>query len=191
MNKTTVAVSEEDYKRIIETMKNGFVFHDVHHKPNIRIATVLMLEYNLGLRLGDILHLTIRSFVKDGERCRLDVKEEKTGKERRFTVPDVIYQFVRDYAYENSIHPEARLFPITERAVLKHLKAACNYLNIEGVGSHSFRKAYATRAYEASGFNIELVRTLLQHSSVTITQRYIGIGSRELEETIEKNILLL
>jgi len=39
-------------------------------------------------------------------------------------------------------------------------------------------------------YNIELVRTLLQHSSVNVTQRYIGIGSKEMEDALKKNICL-
>ena len=160
------------------------------HKPNERIATVLQLEYNLGLRIGDILNLTMDSFVKDGSRYRLDIHEQKTGKYRNFTVPVEIYNFIRDYAYENNIHPKAKLFPITERAVLKHLKVTCDCLGLQGVGTHSFRKAYATNIYVNNHYNIELVRVLLQHSSTVVSQRYIGIGSKELETAIEKNINL-
>lgn len=190
INKRTKAVDEETYKRIVSVLRKGFTHTGVDYKPNERIATVLILEYNLGLRVGDILNLTVDSFVKDGNRYRLDMYEQKTGKYRNFTVPDEVYQFIRDYAYEHNISPRSRLFPITERAVLKHLKVVCEYLKIPGVGSHSFRKAFATNVYVNNHYNIELVRTLLQHSSVTVTQRYIGIGSKELEDAIQKNICL-
>ena len=171
-------------------MKNGFAHEGVQYKPNERIATVLVLEYNLGLRVGDILQLKVDSFVKDGSRYRLDIYEQKTGKYRNFTVPNEVYQFVLDYAYKNHISSKTKLFTITERAVLKHLKAVCSYLNLNGVGSHSFRKGFATNVYVNNHYNIELVRTLLQHSSVNVTQRYIGIGSKELEEAIQKNVCL-
>ncbi len=190
MNKRTRAIDEDTYKLIITTMKNGFVHEGVQYKPNERIATVLVLEYNLGLRVGDILQLKVDSFVKDGSRYRLDMYEQKTGKYRNFTVPNEVYQFVRDYAYAHGISSSARLFPITERAVLKHLKAVCSYLALNGVGSHSFRKGFATNVYVNNHYNIELVRSLLQHSSVNVTQRYIGIGSKELEEAIQKNVCL-
>lgn len=190
MNKRTRAIDEETYKRIISTMQKGFEYQGVIHKKNEKISTVLQLEYNLGLRIGDILNLTMDNFMKDGSRYRLDIHEQKTGKYRNFTVPVEIYNFIRDYAYENNINPKARLFPITERAVLKHLKVTCDYLGLEGIGTHSFRKAFATNMYVNNHYNIELVRVLLQHSSVTVTQRYIGIGSRELETAIEKNINL-
>lgn len=190
MNKRTRAIDEETYKLIIATMQKGFEYGGITHKPNERIATVLQLEYNLGLRIGDILNLTMDSFVKDGSRYRLDIHEQKTGKYRNFTVPVEIYNFIRDYAYENNIHPKAKLFPITERAVLKHLKVTCDYLGLQGVGTHSFRKAYATNIYVNNHYNIELVRVLLQHFSTVVSQKYIGIGSKELETAIEKNINL-
>ena len=190
MNKKARAIDEETFKLIIATMKNGFEYNGVTYKPNNRVATVLTLEYNLGLRIGDVLQLRVDSFVKDGNRYRLDMHEQKTGKYRNFTIPNEVYQFVLDYAYKNNISSKAKLFPITERAVSKHLKAVCSYLNLEGVTSHSFRKGFATNVYVNNNYNIELVRTLLQHSSVNVTQRYIGIGSKELEDAIKNNICL-
>lgn len=191
MNKRTRALDEETYIKIISTIKQGFLHEGVRHKPNVRIATILVLEYNLGLRISDILLLTVNSFVKDGSRYRLDLYEKKTGKFRNFTVPAEVYQYVRDYAYQNGIGQKAHLFPITERAVLKHLKATTDFLGLEGVASHSFRKSYATNIYVNNNYNIELVRVLLNHSSCVVSQRYIGIGTAELEKAISKNVHLL
>lgn len=188
MNKRTKAIDTETYKLIIATIKKGFVYDGVQHKPNERIATILVLEYNLGLRVIDILNLRMDSFVKDGSRYRLDIYEQKTGKYCNMTVPNEVYQFVRDYAYQHNISAKAKLFPITERAVLKHLKVVCMHLGLEGVGTHSFRKGFATNIYVNNNYNIELVRALLRHSSVVVSQRYIGIGSKELEDAIHKNI---
>lgn len=188
MNKRTKAIDEVTYRLIISTIQAGFKHQGIYHKPNNRVATILQLEYNLGLRISDILNLTMDSFVKDSKRYRLSICEQKTGKYRGFTVPMAVYSFVRDYAYENNISPTAKLFPITERAVLKHLKITVDYLGLNDIGTHSFRKAFATNAYVNSDYNIELVRVLLQHSSVVTSQRYVGIGSKELEEVIEKNV---
>ncbi len=54
MNKKTVALSGEQYEGIINTIRKGFICADGHIvKPNDRIATVLTLEANLGLRISD------------------------------------------------------------------------------------------------------------------------------------------
>lgn len=45
--------------------------------------------------------------------------------------------------------------------------------------------------YCNNDFNIELVRTLLQHSNIMTTQRYIGIGTKDLEIALQKHIKLI
>ena len=60
MNKKTVALTEEQYKTIIEIIRSGFICADGHDvKPNNRIATALVLEANLGLRISDVLQLRL------------------------------------------------------------------------------------------------------------------------------------
>lgn len=186
MNKQTVALTTEQYKEIISTMKTGFT----GCRPNSRVATALMLEANLGLRISDILRLRLADIVKDGERYRLAITEQKTGKARVFTVPLALYQFIRCYCMDNSIQTDQRIFPLTERAVQKQLKIVCDYLGYTGVSTHSFRKYYATAIYRDSNYNIALVQKLLQHSSAAVTQRYIGIQPQEVEEAIEKHLKL-
>lgn len=185
-NKRTVALTVEQYKNIIQTMKEGFS----GCRPNHRIATALMLEGNLGLRISDILRLRLCDIVKDGERYRLSIIEQKTGKARVFTVPIALYQFIRLYCMDNQIPEDAIIFPLTERQVQKHLQIVCAYLGYESISTHSFRKFYATEIYKDSGYNVALVQQLLQHSSAAVTQRYIGIQPKEIEQAIEAHLRL-
>lgn len=192
MNKKTRALTEEQYRKIITTINEGFVTAAGERvKPNSRIATALTLEANLGLRISDILHLTINQIVKDGDRYRLDLVEQKTGKKREFTVPTEIYIYIQNYALENNINPRARLFQITERTVQRHLKMVCDYLEYEYISTHSFRKFFASSIYKDNGCDINLVRVLLQHSSVVTTLRYIGVQPQEIENALQKHINLL
>ena len=132
-------------------------------RPNDRIASVEMLQAVLGLRLGDVLNLRMNSFVKDGSLWKLDIREEKTGKVRNFTVPIEVYTFIQDYAYANNIGKDCKLFPISTRQVEMHLSKVFQYMN---------------------DYDIELVRVLLQHSDVRTTQRYLGIGKKQVEEAL-------
>lgn len=192
MNKRTVALTTEQYKKIIKTIMSGFVDKDQNIvKPNRRIATALTLEANLGLRIGDILKLRLSDIIRDGDRYRLDIIEEKSGKKREFTVPLEIYAYIQNYALENNIRTTAKLFEISERAVNKHLQKVCKYLNLDGIGSHSFRKFFATTIYNNNRHNINLVRVLLQHSSIVTTQRYIGLQPEEIEEALQNHIHLI
>ena len=187
MNRKTIALTTDQYKEIIQTMKEGFC----GCRPNERIATALVLEGNLGLRISDILSLRLCNIVMDGDRYRLEIVEQKTGKKRIFTVPLVIQQYVENYCLRNGIRREERIFPITERAVQKQLKIVCDYLGYEGISTHSFRKWYATEMYKSNGCDIALVQRLLQHSSAATTQRYIGIEPQRIEEAIQGHARLL
>ena len=60
----------------------------------------------------------------------------------------------------------------------------------DSISTHSFRKFYATEIYRNSGYNIALVQQLLQHSSAAVTQKYIGIQQKELEQAIENHLCL-
>ena len=177
MNKKTKALTTEQYKEIIQTMKEGFC----GCRPNERVATALVLEGNLGLRISDIVKLRLCDIVLDGDRYRLEIVEQKTGKSRVFTVPLVIQQYIENYCLRNGLRRDELIFPLTERAIQKQLKIVCDYLGFEGISTHSFRKWYATEIYKNSGYDIALVQRLLQHSSAATTQRYIGIESQRIE----------
>lgn len=185
-NKRTKALTEEQYNNIIDTMRSGFS----GCRPNNRIATALVLEANLGIRISDILNLKLNDIVRDGNRYRLDIVEIKTKKKRIFTVPLDVYSIIQTYCIENDIKPDTRIFPITERAVQKQLKIVTDWLGYEDISTHSFRKFFATEIYKDNDYNIVLVQKLLQHSTPAVTQKYIGLSSKEIEEALGKHIRL-
>ena len=185
-NKKSLALTREQYEIIIAKMRSG----GINFRANNRIATALVIEANLGLRIGDILSLRMHDIVLDGARYRLDITEEKTGKKRVFTVPQPIYQYLRVYCIDNNIKNDEVIFPITERAVQKYLSKVTKELGYKSIGTHSFRKFFATEIYVNNNYNLILVQQLLQHSSSAITQRYIGISSKELEDALAGHINL-
>ena len=187
MNKKTKALTTEQYKEIIQTMREGFC----GCRPNERIATALVLEGNLGLRISDILKLRLWEVVRDGDRFRLEVVEQKTGKKRVFTVPQVIQQYMENYCLRKGIRWNDLMIPITERAVQKQLHIVFDNLGYEGISTHRFRKWYAKEIYNANGFDIALVQRLLQHSSAATTQRYIGIEPQRIEQAIQNHAQLI
>lgn len=186
-NKTTVALTLEQFREIIDTMRSG----GAGFRPNNRIAACLVLEANLGLRIEDILQLHLSDFIKDGSNYRINITEQKTQKKRIFIVPLAVYQFIFMYCSENSIGKTDVIFPITTRAVQKHLQKVAYYLGYENIGTHSFRKFFATDLYESNGRDIELVRELLQHSSTVTTQRYIKRSSQAVEDAIQKHVFII
>ena len=189
MNKKTVALTKEMYQEIIDTMRKGFT----GCRPNNRIATALVVEANLGLRISDVLNLRLSDIIRDGERYRLDIVEQKTGKKREFTVLAEVYNCLKIFCLENGIKTHEQIFSITERAVQKQLQRVCEYLGdgYVNVSTHSFRKFFATRIYADNDSNILLVQRLLQHSSPNTTQKYIGLEPKAVESALQKHNCLM
>lgn len=185
-----MAFTVEQYKESIRLLRSGFELNGVEIRPNSRIATIEVLQACLGLRLGDTLDLRMVSFIKDANRWRLDIVEEKTKKVREFTVPLDIYSFIQEYAYANNISKDAKLFDVSERQVERHLNKVFTKMTLplRNYGSHSYRKFFATQVYVNNNYDIKLVQTLLQHSSPATTALYVGISQKNVEDALAGTI---
>lgn len=190
MNKKTRALSKEEYEKIIETIQYGFIYNGIKIQPNPRIATAFVVQANTGLRIGDLLNLRLKDIVKESGRYHFNIREEKTKKPRTFTIAPEVYTYLQSYALENGIKPTAKLFDISSRGISKHLKTTAEYLGYEGIGTHSFRKFFAMSIYNNNGYNVELVRELLQHSSVSITQHYLGVSPQLVEKALLNHVYI-
>ena len=186
---TTRTLSQEDYEKLVKTIRIGYTYKNVKHRPNDQIATILVLEANLGCRIGDIIALRTDSIIKDGEIFKLNITEEKTGKKRYFIVPLAIKNFIDHYCECNGI-TSGRLFDIEAPAVWKQLRAATGYLGLENVSTHSLRKKIACDLYENTGHDIEAVAAFLNHASINTTRRYIRRSDAQLESAISQAVSL-
>ena len=184
----TRAITEAEYREIIGLMRAG---KPGYFKPNERAAMALVMEANLGIRISDIVKLRLCDIIRDGDRWRLSIVEQKTGKARIFTVSDEMRAFLVDYCYQNGIKGDEPIVQIQIRTVQDALKKVTNFLEMDRIGTHSFRKYFATRIYENSGNDVELVREILQHTSLETTQRYLRATSERVDSALNDNMVLL
>lgn len=189
---TTDAADLDTLQNVVKTLKSGYKAADGKtHRPSPKLATIVTMEANTGIRIGDLLRLRLCDFVREGNFWRFNIVEQKTGKIRSLPVPDAVYQFVCDYCQANQIPPDACIFPITPREVQKQLKAVREYLGYDNISTHSFRKFAGQEVYAASGYDIETVREFYQHASIQTTQAYLRRTSRKLESAIEKSVHII
>lgn len=184
----TRTISDKEYKKLINTIRKGY--NDGHdRRPNPQIATILILQANLGCRIGDIVALRTDSIIYDGDAYKLDIREEKTGKSRPFVVPTPVKRLIDDYIEQNRI-VNGRLFSVSEAAVWKCLRQATAYLGMENVSAHSLRKAAALRVYVDSGYDIVLTSNFLNHSSAKTTMLYLKRSSKQMDNVLSKSVML-
>lgn len=184
----TETLIEEQFINIIKLIKNGFVYkvgnQTKQFRPNKKLFTVLVAQATTGLRIGDIVQIKPKNIL--GNNIRLI--EEKTNKEQYREVSIQTIELLSNYITENDVSPNEIVFTrCTVRSVQKNLKIVCDHLNYKNISTHSFRKYFATSVYKDSNYDIELVRRILNHSSVLTTQKYLGITKGEID-SISKSV---
>ena len=136
--------------------------------PRNRLMLELMARSCM--RVGEVLKLT----PKDIEDRKAIIRDPKCGKEAEVAfLPQKVADRLKKYISDNGIKPEDRIFPITYAAARIVVKKAGDLVGIH-LKPHDLRRHAATYA-SRSGTPIEIVsKILLRHSSLSITQIYLG-----------------
>lgn len=163
---------------------------------NLRNQTIFVLGLRTGFRVSELLSLDIKD-VRFGEKINEYVRVWKRfmkGKKQSRTVPihkDAV-EMLSKYLSEEPGNPNDPLFRSVhgrlEKSVFhRQLKTACEKAGIENVSTvatHSMRKTFAKRFFDASGRDIYLTQTALGHSNIGVTIRYLQIDASELSNLI-------
>jgi Integrase len=153
----------------------------------------LMFKYglNTGLRISDILPLRMKDVFKENGEFKdyLSINEQKTGKIKKIKLNNAIRKNLKSYVKERNLSGESYLFysnksgsHIQRIQAYKVLKEAATICGVENFGTHSMRKTWGYWTYKASKYNIGLIMETFNHSSQSITLRYIGVNQDQKDE---------
>ena len=138
---------------------------------------ILHLGRNLAFRIEDLLQLKTDNFQNGG----IYTREFKTGKEQAFELHPSLRKDLENYINRNKLVEGEYLFksrkgtniPITRQRAWQIIKELSDEVKVSYVvGCHSLRKYFAREYYEQTGDLIGL-KEMLNHSSETVTLRYI------------------
>jgi integrase len=153
-------------------------------KQNLRDYLLFVLGINSGLRISDLLSLTIDN-VKEIDRITL--REKKTGKPKDFPLSDTCKEAIREYLVSTKIDgnwlfkSKKGNHPITRIQAYRVINKAARMIGIkEAIGTHTLRKTFGYWAYK-NGADITKIQKLLNHSTPGITLAYIGITKDDLD----------
>ncbi len=134
------------------------------------------------IQLGEILRLTWSQIDLNAGRIR--VEKTKSGKSRLIEINQNLYDVLRQrnnqcpYVFPN---PDTGK-PLT--TIKTSFNAACRRAGIENLRFHDLRHTFGTRLIQ-SGADIETVRDLMGHHSITVTQRYLHTNEQRRREAVE------
>jgi len=165
-------------------------------KDNKRDYMLFTLGINVGLRAGDLLKLKIRDVLKDSTIVeKVVIYEEKTDKKREFELNNSAKGAIRlyldtlqDMDYESYLFKSRKgSGALTVESAHKIIKTTLRELNIKGnYGTHSLRKTFAYHIYinniRTNPTILNTLQKMLNHSSASVTLRYIGITKEVISD---------
>ena len=139
--------------------------------PHLR--SMIIVALNTGMRRGEIQNLKW-SQISFKDRTII-AQKTKSGRDRHIPVNDALFKELQ--ALEAERKRNAFVFT-NERtgkpfvSIKTGFNAACRRAGIDHLRFHDLRHTFGSRLIQ-HGADIETVRSLLGHSSITITQRYV------------------
>ena len=115
---------------------------------------------------------------------------KKTGKTKRFLINSQLRLELDKYVYDMYYYDflfqsnKVRNKPINRQQAYKILNDAASKIGLSEIGTHSLRKTFGYWHYQQYK-DIALLQELFNHSSPSITLRYIGINQDIMDKTIE------
>lgn len=171
-------------KKQIEKVKG------ILRKTSQRDYLLFTMGINVGLRISDLLQLRF-SDVLNGSGNIVDdirIKEKKTGKTKTFYINDTVKKALSEYIKTIEFQHDSFVFssrkgdnqPISRIQAYRVINEGCSIAKIQGaIGCHTLRKTFGYWAYK-QGIDITLLMRIFNHSTPSITLRYIGIEQEDI-----------
>ena len=162
---------------------------------NYRMSLLIACGSFFGLRISDLLTLTWEQILNTDF---LELEEKKTGKKRTIKINSKLQRHIKNcYDSINPISLQSKCF-ISQMGqvysiqriniILKDIKLKYN-LRINNFSTHSLRKSFGREVYNQAGTNSEFalikLSELFNHSSTSITRKYLGLKFEEMMETYD------
>ncbi len=168
-------------------------------RANPRNYALFTLGVNSGLRISDLLQLSLGDVIDDTQRRpkiaeRIILREQKTGKAKSFPLNRAARTALRRYVLAlPEIHPERALFrsrkgskAISRVQAYRILTGAAKKAGLKSrIGTHTLRKTFGYWAYK-EGVDLTFLQKILNHSSQEDTMRYIGILQDDLDNVYQR-----
>jgi integrase len=172
----------------LEWDKMQLLIHKLERDQDYRFALLIGLGSYTGLRISDLLKLTWNDLSKD----KLEVTEKKTGKVRTIHLHEEVKDLISRIRNIENGEADELLFlnrfykPISVQYINRKLKQLELKYELDiRFSTHTFRKTFGRRIWSRNGNSekaLILLGTVFNHSSISITKRYLGIREKEIQD---------
>lgn len=172
-----------DYLEFDSTLNkaNKILKNEKHYK----IAFLVILGINVGLRISDLRLLTFEDLGNDS----ISLIEKKTKKKRKIQFNDNIIKALSLFKERNQVNT-GKLFVSNRKTVFstqyinKMIKRLFGKPSLN-VSTHSLRKTFGRRVWDNNNQTdtaLIYLSEIFNHSSIAVTRRYLGIRQEQLKD---------
>ena len=166
-------------QQLPKVIDQTFLIKSIEAIPNLKHKCILSLAYGCGLRLSEILNLTVADI--DSQRMVVIIKQGKGKKDRQTMLPDPLLHNLRKYY--SQYRPKNFLFEgqfggrYSKKSVQSIVK---QYLGAQ-YHTHQLRHSFATHLHE-SGIDIKDIKELLGHQNIKTTEIYTHVSTKHISK---------
>jgi len=161
-------------------------------KTGTRDYLLFYMGINTGLRISDIIKLKVKDILNQDRtmKTHIDIIEEKTEKKKRFKINNGLVEELRQFTlnmdFEEFIFQSRKgdNKPITRIQAYRILNNAGEKIGLEEIGTHTLRKTFGYHFYQQTK-DVALLQELFNHSSPSVTLRYIGINQDKIDQAYD------
>ena len=161
-------------------------------KSGTRNYLLFTIGINLGLRISDLIKLKVGDIIDSNRNIKthIDIVEDKTNKDKRFKINSSLVEDLlnftsnmklEDYIFKSKKGDNKPISRIQAYRILNHAGAK---IGLEEIGTHTLRKTFGFHFYKQTK-DIALLQQLFNHSSPSITLRYIGFNQEIIDNAYD------
>ena len=162
-------------------------------KNGTRDYLLFMVGINTGLRISDLIKLQVQDILNSDRtlKTHIEIVEQKTNKKKRFKINTIwaeeLYQYIKNMDMEEYIFKSRNGVnrPITRVRAYNILNETARKVGIQDeIGTHTLRKTFGYWFYQRTK-DVAILQQIFNHSSPSITLRYIGINQDIVDRELE------
>ena len=169
-------------------------------QSNPRDYLLFTMGINFALRISDLLRLKARDVLdeKGDIKDYIYLREQKTKKEKKLKLNEAVKEVLEYYFSKAQItNPDQLLFvahrsrkPLTRIRAWQLIRLWCEKVGLSGerFGTHTLRKTWGYIQRTKHGVGFEIICKRFNHSSPSVTMRYLGIQDKEVHDTLMNEI---
>ena len=160
-------------------------------KGQLRNQVLIVLGLHTALRISDLLRITwddVYDFENKRIRTRIDIVEKKTRKAKSISLNRAAITALTMFANQSAqkghllIENAQTRKAISRIQAYRLIRAASEALKFQSrVSCHSLRKTFGYHVWK-SGVSPAVIMEIYNHSSLSVTRRYLGVTQDDKDE---------